>query len=312
MRQTIALLILLFFMANWLAAENATFNHVRIHRHRSPQGRMLAEREGTLTFDDVNRKLTFQNIMWDRLDDNIHIEAPYDSVTKVIFDSTMHMRGEGRWGLLNFAGFAGILTAAAIAEKNIQDSWLYLEYKDGDRIEPVLLKLPGESLANLEQKAANIFGGRTVLTTFPEHGDDIPPKQLRTVEFKSKYTLKLNKKDHPIPTDKLDKATVIVVCPMVGLDVFHGSPVKLHANGRVVAVNEMGTYSFAYLDPGKYRLVSQSVDNDNGFETDLDAGKTYYFLQNSLHNDRTVLSRNSGEVVTYLAADTYLSEWKPK
>jgi len=99
---------------------------------------------------------------------------------------------------------------------------------------------------------------------------------------------------------------------MVGLDLFHGKPVKLHANDRVVAVNEMGTYSFAYLDPGRYRLISRSVDNDNGFETELEAGKTYYFLQNSLHDDRTVLSRNAGEVVTYLAIDTYRSDWKQK
>ena len=51
--------------------------------------------------------------------------------------------------------------------------------------------------------------------------------------------------------------------------------VKLHANGRVVAVNEMGTYSFAYLDPGTYRLISRSPDNNNGFDMDLEAGKTY-------------------------------------
>jgi hypothetical protein len=99
---------------------------------------------------------------------------------------------------------------------------------------------------------------------------------------------------------------------MVGLDFLHCSPVKLHANDRVVAINEMGTYSFAYLDPGKYRLISQPSEGDNGFETELEAGKTYYFLQSSLHNYRTLLSRDSGEVVTYLAADTYLSDWKPK
>jgi len=273
---------------------------------------MLTEREGVLTFDDVNRKLTFQNIMWDRFDEQIKFEAPYDSVTKLIFDSTTHMRGEGKWGMLNFAGVPGILTATAIAAKNIQDNWLYIEYKEGDRLEPVLLKLPGDCLSNVEQKAANLFGSRVVVSAFPERGEDISPKQLRSTEFKSKYVVKLNKKDHPLPTDKPDKATIFVVCPMVGLDFLHGSPVKLHANDRVVAINEMGTYSFAYLDPGKYRLISQPSEGDNGFETELEAGKTYYFLQSSLHNYRTLLSRDSGEVVTYLAADTYLSDWKPK
>jgi hypothetical protein len=311
MKRKIALLFLLL-ATNLLAAEAVTFSHVKIHRHRSPQGRMLADREGVLTFDDLNRKVSFQNTMWDRFDEEIKFEAPYDSVTKVVFDSTTHMRGEGKWAALNFATIAGIVAASSIGARNTQDNWLYLEYKKGDRTEPVLLMLPNDCLANVEQKAASLFSGRVVVSAFPEHSQDIPPKQLRSAEFKSRYAVKVNKKDHSLPTEKPDKATIIVVCPMVGLDLGRGNHVKLHANDRVVAVNEMGTYGFAYVDPGRYRLISESPDNDNGFEAELEAGKTYYFVQNSLPYDRTVLSRNSGEVVTYLAADTYLSEWKPK
>ena len=311
MKRKIALLFLLL-ATNLLAAETAIFSHVKIHRHRSPQGRVLADREGVLTFDDVQRKVTFQNIAWDRFDEQIKFEAPYDSVTKVVFDSTTHMRGEGKWAALNFATVAGVVAASSIGARNAQDNWLYLEYKKGDRTEPVLLMLPKDCLANVEQKAASLFSGRVVVSAFPEHSQDIPPKQLRSVEFKSRYAVKLNKKDHPRPTEIPDKATIIVVCPMVGLDLGRGNHVKLHANDRVVAVNEMGTYGFAYTDPGKYRLISESPDNDNGFETELEAGKTYYFVQNSLSYGRTVLSRNSEEVVTYLAEDTYLSEWKPK
>jgi hypothetical protein len=164
------------------------------------------------------------------------------------------MRGEGNLALLNFVSVAGILTAAAIGGKNVRDNWLYLEYKQGDRLEQVLLMLPNDSLANVQQKAANLFGGRVVVSAFPEHSEDIPPKQPRSAEFKLKYKVKLNKRGHSLPEYKPEKATVIVVCPMVGLEIFHGSPISLHANGRVVAVNKMGTYSFAYLDPGKYRL----------------------------------------------------------
>jgi hypothetical protein len=76
MRRTTALPILLFLAGNWLAAQTVAFNHVRIHRHRSPQGRMLSEREGVLTFDDVNKKVTFQNILSDRFDEQIKFEAP--------------------------------------------------------------------------------------------------------------------------------------------------------------------------------------------------------------------------------------------
>jgi hypothetical protein len=309
MRPTIALLSLLF-AASWLVGETVTFDHITIHRHRDAEERMSAERDGILTFDDDRREVTFQTKKWGWFDEQIKFEAPYDNVTKVVFDSTTHRRGEGGWALLNLNP-VGIVAAAAIGARSVQDNWLYIEYKVGERAEPVLLMLPNDCLADVKQKAAGLFGGRVVVSSFPEHSEEIPPKQLRSPQFKSKFAVKLNKKDHPLPTERPDKATIFVVCPMVGLEAGHGH-VKLHANDRVIAVNELGTYSFAYLDPGKYRLMSQSSNNGSGFETELEAGKTYYFVQNSLHDGLTVLSRNSGEVVTYLAADTYLSKWNPK
>jgi hypothetical protein len=312
MRRTIALIIVHLFTVNWLVAETVTFSHVKIHRHRSPQGHMLEDREGILTFDDVGKKVTFQNVRADRFEEEIKFEAPYESVIKVVFDSTTHQRGEGTLGMLNFFTVVGVATAAAIGEKNVHDNWMYLEYKNGDRTELVLLMLSNDNFAAAELKAADLFDGRVVVSSFPERSEEIPSKQLRSADFKSKYAVKLDKTYHPLPADKPDRATIIVVCPMVGLDFGRSSQVKLHANDHVIAVNEMGTYSFAYLDPGKYRLISQSHDNDNGLEIELGAGKSYYFLQNSLHYGQTVLSRNSGEVVTYLAADTYFSEWKPK
>jgi hypothetical protein len=88
----------------------------------------------------------------------------------------------------------------------------------------------------------------------------------------------------------------------------------LHANDNVVAVNRAGTYSFAYLDPGKYKLVSQS-ENANGFEMQLEAGKEYYFLQNTFQGALkwdTGLSRNSPELVMYELNGAYYSRWKQK
>jgi hypothetical protein len=79
----------------------------------------------------------------------------------------------------------------------------------------------------------------------------------------------------------------------------------------VVAVNKEGTYSFAYIEPGKYRLVSQA-DDANGFEMELEAGKTYYFLQNTFQGGDTVLSRNSPELVNYLMSGTYFADWSRK
>jgi hypothetical protein len=50
---------------------------------------------------------------------------------------------------------------------------------------------------------------------------------------------------------------------------------------------------------------------------DLEAGKTYYFIQETvigagLMRIHTMLSRNSPEVVMYLADGAYLSDWKRK
>jgi len=153
----------LFLAGNWLAAETVTFSHVKIHRHHSPKGHRLADREGVLTFDDANRQITFHNAMHDRFDEEIKFEAAYDNVIKVVFDSTTHIRGEGKWTALNFVSTAGVIVASAIGAKNVQDNWLYLEYKQGDHTERVLLMLPNDTPSNVEQEAADRFGGRVVV-----------------------------------------------------------------------------------------------------------------------------------------------------
>jgi hypothetical protein len=107
---------------------------------------------------------------------------------------------------------------------------------------------------------------------------------------------------------KADKATIVVVCPPLAARYEgKGNQFKLHANDQVIAVNREGTYSFAYLDPGKYRLVSHS-ENAKGFEMELQAGQTYYFLQNifmGVWKGQTMLSRNSEELAMYLVDGSY-------
>jgi hypothetical protein len=133
--------------------------------------------------------------------------------------------------------------------------------------------------------------------------------------LQSKQTLKVDKQNHPLPDLKDDKATVVVVCPpLAARDSGKGNQFKLHANGQVVAVNREGTYTFAYLDPGKYRLVSKA-ENASGFEMELEAGREYFFLQNvfqGVFKAETTLSRNSPELVKYLVDGSYFSDWKPK
>ena len=122
--------------------------------------------------------------------------------------------------------------------------------------------------------------------------------------------------DNPLPELKTDKATIVVVCPPLAARYSgKGRQYKLHANDHVIAVNRPGTYSFAYLDPGKYRLASQA-ENANGFEIELQAGQVCYFLQNTFQADldggQTVLSRNTPELVLYEVGGSYFADWKRK
>jgi hypothetical protein len=78
----------------------------------------------------------------------------------------------------------------------------------------------------------------------------------------------------------------------------------------VVAVNHLGTYTFFYLDPGEYLLVSQTRDA-SGFKIKVEAGKDYYFLQNLLWAHMT-FSRHSKELVLHEMSGAYYSNWKRK
>ena len=146
-----------------------------------------------------------------------------------------------------------------------------------------------------------------------ENGGQIDPTKLSAA--KSKDVLKVDKRDHPVPELRADKALIVVVCPaLAARDAGRGNQFRLHANEHVIAVNKQGTYSFAFLDPGRYRLVSQS-ENAYGFDIEFEAGKSYYFLQNTFDGilkNETSLSRNSPELVMYLLDGSYYAAWKPK
>jgi hypothetical protein len=199
-----------------------------------------------------------------------------------------------------------------MARGHIQNYFFYLEYGSNGKGEQ-LLEVPRESSKDVIAEATRSFGSKVTPSDYQEQGEQIDPAKLPGA--KSKDALKVDKHNHPLPEAKAGKALVVVVCPALAARYAgRGNQFKLHANDRVIAVNKQGTYSFAYLDPGKYRLVSQS-ENAYGFEMELAAGKSYYFLQNTfggvLKND-TSLSRHSPELVMYLLNGSYYSDWKPK
>ncbi|MGA2203789.1 MAG: hypothetical protein ABSG40_17705 [Terriglobales bacterium] len=294
------LLIVLAFLASPLSgAETVKFSWVKIRRHKNERSRLLVDKDGDLKFDDAGRKLTFRSEAGDDVD------IGYDDITKVIFERTSRMRG----GPIAYLSVPGMIAAG----QHVTDYWFYLEYESGDHNEPVLFDIPKSSSEKVIAKARDLFGSRVAMPEFDEKGEEIDPNTLP--DLKSKHTFTADRKSHPLPEVKAEKATVVVVCPALeNWGAGRGNQFKLHANDRVIAVNRAGTYSIAYLDPGKYKLVSQSV-NANGFEMRLEAGKEYYFLQNTFQGAfkwDTGLSRNSPELVMYELNGAYYSDWKRK
>jgi hypothetical protein len=310
MRRLLILICLLLFSSSGLAAQQTVFKYVKIRRHRSADKRVLVDKIGALTFDDSARKLKFESDAGD------HIEVEYDVVAKAVFEGTTHMRGGAISQVVQGVPyyFAGAVVGAAIASEHVSDHWLYLEYRNHDQKESVLIDVPKDSSAQLIDKANTLFGSRVTVADFSEKGSEIKLNDLKALESRQK--VKVDKQNHPLPEVKPDRATVVVVCPpLAARFAGKGIAFRLHANDQVIAVNKMGTYSFAYLDPGKYELVSQA-QNANGFEMSLEGGHEYFFLQNIFQNGltpaSTALSRNSPELVTYLLDGSYFSNWKTK
>ena len=295
------LLFLLVFSPS-LAAEQLTVPHTKVRRHKSEQDRVLVDKVGVLTLDDAARRLKFHSDAGDNFD------IGYDDISKVVFEVTTHMRG----GALS--QIVGGIADAAIAAKHVDDYWFYLQYKNpSGASDDILMEVQKDYSQKVIDKTTELFGSRVRVAEFPEKAADLDKSQLKALQ--SKHDLKVNREKHPLPELKPDKALVVVVCPPLAARYSgKGNQFKLHANDQVIAVNRMGTYSFAYLDPGKYRLVSQS-ENASGFDMELEPGKDYYFLQNTFMGawkGRTGLSRNTKELVMYELDGARWSDWKQK
>lgn len=313
MSRWIVLVFLLCFGAICWSADVERFDHVKIHRHKSERDRALVDKVGVLSFDDANRKFTFSKNLIDKFDTPENVEVGYDSVVEVVFETTNRMRGGGLAQVISAATLAGAMIGPAIAGQHVSDYWFYCKYKTGEEEKEVLLVLPKDLAPKVIEKTSQLLGSRVVISEFPEKGEEVKRQEL--ADRNSKHSLHVNRENRVVAEAKPDKATLVVVCPpLAARDTGKGNQFKLHANDHVVAVNKAGTYSIVYLDPGRYRLVSQS-ENANGFEMQLEAGKTYYFLQNTYQGAlrwQTRLSHNSPELVTYLMSGTYLAEWARK
>jgi hypothetical protein len=309
MKKLAHLLIFLFIGVSFLFSETIKFEYVKVRRHKSAEKRELVDKYGVLSFDDDAQKLTFRSEAGD------NFAVPYSDITKAVFDSDAHMNaGATSVAVTALSPLAGVL----VARIHVHDRWLYLEYNQGDHKEKVLLVVPGDLYDKAAAKTKSLFGDRVTITDYLEKGKSITDTdgdidKSRVPDLKSKHWMKLDRATHPLPEAKPDKATIVVVCPpLAARNTGWGNQFKLHANGKVIAVNKMGTYSIAYVDPGKYSLISQA-ENANGFDMDLEGGQAYFFIQETFEGivkSQTMLSRNSPEVVMYLVDGTYFSDWK--
>ena len=284
------------------AEEKIAFNgHVKIRFSKSPTDRRLVDKDADFFLDSAAGKLTVTNA-------EHGLDVKFDDIQNIVFDVSTRMRGGA------MSQVVGGLAGAAIASKHVSHYWCYIEYKTGDgSTHQYMVEFPKDESPQAIDKVKAALGDKVKVTAFEEQQEKIEKDTLKDIQ--SKHELKVDEKKHPVPELKADKALVVVVCPPLAAR-FEGKGIqfKLHANDQVVAVNKEGTYSFAYLDPGEYELVSQA-ENASGFKMNLEAGKDYYFLQDTFMGAwkaRTALTRHSKELVMYELEGAYFSDWKRK
>ncbi len=304
---------LLLLSNRFVSSQTESFKHIKLHRHYSASNRAFVDKSGVLTFNDANRIITFEKTREDRFDDPEKVDISYDAVKKIVFEVTTHMRGGVAADVISAASIPGVMAGAALRGQHVHDHWFYIEYEVGGETKQNLFKVGKGESPGVIDKASKLFDTKVTIADFHEVSEQMDIEKLK--EYKTKQSLKIDKTDRPMPEVKSDKATIVVVCPpLVARYTGKGNQFKLHANDNIVAVNKAGTYSIAYLDPGRYRLVSQT-ENASGFDMELEAGKIYYFLQSTYQGVfkwETALSHNSPEVVTYLMSGTYYSKWAMK
>jgi hypothetical protein len=168
----------------------------------------------------------------------------------------------------------------------------------------------------LDPAVANTIdaNGNVQETRFEEKQREIPKEEMKALE--DDYTVTVKKGEPPaVPGVRANQALVVVVCPAVDTaDTGRGSQYRLYANGKIIAVNRMGTHNFVFLDPGRYTLMTKA-GNAGELTMDLEAGKDYYFFQNTFMgfaSTKNTLTRQSKELVTYELTGTYPVEWQPK
>jgi hypothetical protein len=280
---------------------------------KSAKNPTLVQRKGTLSFDDAAKSLVFAA-------GEHSFKAPYESVTRVVLDEATHMRPRK--------------TAWKQWEEEARrvngDFWMYVEYTPaGGAAAKHMLQIPVASAKDVVDKTKQVFADR-VVTIDVRVGAHFDRKALKDIESKHSFDLAEDEKNHPMPELKPDKALIVVVYPtywcygssLLNLKLeqrkagwWLANQVKVHANDRVVLVNKVGTYGFAYLDPGDYQLVAQGKYSASALQTTVEAGKAYYFLEDDYDSSSGMyiqFSQHSPELVMLKLNEAVFGVWTRK
>ena len=291
--------------------QEVTFDKVKARFQRSATDRRLVYKDVGLVLDDQVRRMVVKSK--DR-----PLDVSYDDIDKVIFEVTTQMRGGAFSKILGGAvgGAVGGVAESLIAARHVNDYWCYLEYRTADgEVESYLLEIDKDQSPDVIGHLQKALGDRTSIPEFAENAgvEDVEKDLLG--DIKSKHDAKADKDDHPMPELQEDKALVVIVSPaLAARDTGKGNQIKIHVDDRVEAVNKLGTYTWFYLEPGDYQLVSQA-GNASALQVAVEAGMDYYFLQNTFSGtwkSNTSLSRHSKELVMYELNGAYHSVWNRK
>jgi hypothetical protein len=264
------------------ASAATTFKDVRIRCAASPKDPKLTEYAGELALDDAGRAFTVRMQKPERR----IVTVPYADIIKVIADADASPPVPG-------------------SNEIERRYWLYFERKPGANPERFVVEM-GQDGADFLTKTRPLFGDRLQEMDFP--------LGLELLDFSSitdlnlNYSVRIRRPNPPFPPIPKGRALIVVVCP--GVEDAKKQPINLDANGRVVAVNEAGTYSFVNLDPGEYTLVSQA-GNARSMRVKLEPDKAYYFFQDLIEEgQKTGLSMHSKEVALFEIAGASYSDWR--
>lgn len=282
----------------------------------SARGAQKEYRNATLVLDDSAHRATISPKGGPR------IEFGYDAVAKVLVEPDVRIHYSLGAAIAGFA-LGGALFGGSIAEAinspAKMDLTVYLEYKTaGGTLAPVVLSVGKEQSTAVLKRIDAAFGSRVALAGFAA-----VPEKAEVGDLGARHLVKGNSTDHPIPELRPEKALVVVACPTgnglkaVRTDKYQNWGGYILAGGKILALNAPGTYSFFYLDPGEYVLVSHvrtpgSAQDAVGLRIKLEAGTEYDFIQTIYiaGNFKSVLMWHSRELVLQELASLYWADWQ--